>query len=220
MTKAQQVLALIKQQKVMPLYYHDSAAISMQAAWALYAGGIRLIEYTNRGANALKNFNELRKLVDAEMKDLQLGVGTIKSADDAKKFIAAGADFVVAPIVNPEVADVVHQNKLLWIPGCFTNTEIYTAETSGASLLKIFPGGVGGPSYITALKEIFPNLDFMPTGGVEPTVASIHGWLKAGVVAVGMGSKMVSKEILDNGQFEKLTETAKSVLKIISEYRG
>ena len=217
MSKKEEVLSLIKQQGLLPLFYNDSADVSVKLLRALYNGGVRLLEYTNRGQYALQNFSVLRKLVDTEMKDLQLGIGTIKGAEHARAFIDAGADFGVCPLVNPEVAAVVHKNNLLWIPGCFTNTEIYTAEVAGASLVKIFPGNIGGPGYIKALKEIFYELDFMPTGGVEPENDNILGWYKAGVYAVGMGSKLVSKTVMEEGQYEKLTEISKQVLALIKD---
>jgi 2-dehydro-3-deoxyphosphogluconate aldolase/(4S)-4-hydroxy-2-oxoglutarate aldolase len=220
MNKKEPVLSLISKQGLLPLYYNDSAEVSAKLLQALYAGGVRLLEYTNRGQHALQNFELLRKLVDREMKDLQLGVGTIKSNDDAKRFISAGADFVVCPIVNPEVAATVHAHELLWIPGCFTNTEIYTAEVAGASLVKIFPGNIGGPGYISALKEIFGNLDFMPTGGVEATKENIDGWIKAGVYAVGMGSKLVSKSVMEQQQYDELTKSAAHALSLIAGSRA
>ena len=219
MSKKQDVLELIKQQGLLPLFYNDSAEVSEQLLRALYVGGIRLLEYTNRGPHALLNFARLRKIVDQEMKDLQLGVGTIKSNDDAKKFIDAGADFVVCPIVNPEVAATVAQHHLLWIPGCFTNTEIYTAEVAGASLIKIFPGSIGGHPYIGALKEIFSNLEFMPTGGVEPVKENLMSWFKSGVYAVGMGSKLISKSIMEEQRYGQLTKLSADTLALIKECR-
>ena len=219
MNKKQEVLSLLKEQGLLPLFYNHSAEISGKVLRALYKGGVRLLEYTNRGEHALKNFIILRKIADAEFKDMQLGVGTVKSVDDAGKFIDAGADFVVCPVVNPEVAVVTHKNGLLWMPGCFTNTEIYTAEVAGASLMKIFPGNLAGPSYISALKEIFTNLDFMPSGGVEPTKGNIDGWFRSGVYAVGMGSKLISKTVMEQQNYEQLTIAAANALALIKECR-
>ena len=219
MSKKEKVLGLIKEQGLLPLFYNDSAEISEHTLRALYAGGVRLLEYTNRGVHALSNFKVLRHVVDNEMSDLQLGIGTIKSVADANSFIDAGADFIVCPIVNPEVAAITHKHGLLWIPGCFTNTEIYTAQVAGASLVKIFPGNLGGPSYISAIKEIFSDLNFMPTGGVEPTRESIQGWYNAGVYAVGMGSKLISKTVLEEQQFDALTKLTKEVFSIIEVSR-
>jgi 2-dehydro-3-deoxyphosphogluconate aldolase/(4S)-4-hydroxy-2-oxoglutarate aldolase len=149
------------------------------------------------------------------MPGLQLGAGTIKTAVDAQLFITAGADFIVCPVVNIEVANIVHKADLLWIPGCMTATEIYTAEANGATIVKIFPGNILGPSYIAGIKEIFPNLLFMPTGGVDVSKENLSAWFNAGVCAVGMGSKLVSKSILENKNFKKLSTLTKEVLQII-----
>ena len=199
----------------MPLFYHDSAETSIAVLRALYKAGIRLVEYTNRGEHALDNFLLLRKIVNEEMPGLQLGAGTVKTTVDAQLFVTAGADFIVCPVVNAEVATIVHKAELLWIPGCMTATEIFTAETNGASIVKIFPGNILGASYITAIKEIFPNLLFMPTGGVDVSKENLTAWFNAGVCAVGMGSKLVSKSILENNDFEKLSVLAKEALQII-----
>src|SRR6476661_3109505 len=196
MRKKDQALQALLQQKLLPLYYHQSAEVSVAILRALYEAGVRTLEYTNRGGNALENFKVLRKTVDKSLPELQLGIGTIKTNKQAKKFMEAGADFIVCPCMNKQVADTVQQAGLLWIPGCFTTTEIALAEEAGANLVKIFPGSLLGPSYIGAIKEIFPDLKFMPTGGVEAEEKNLKGWFTAGVVAVGMGSKLISKELI------------------------
>ncbi|XZF13427.1 bifunctional 4-hydroxy-2-oxoglutarate aldolase/2-dehydro-3-deoxy-phosphogluconate aldolase [Chitinophagaceae bacterium MMS25-I14] len=208
-------LELLHRERFMPLYYHDSAEVSKNVLKALYDGGVRLVEYTNRGKHAADNFDILRHYTSKELPGLQLGVGTIKTVEAAKIFMDRGADFVVCPIVSPQVAQVVHERNLLWIPGCFTNTEIFTAETAGASLVKIFPGSLAGPGYISAVKEIFPYLDFMPTGGVDTSRDNLEAWFSAGVAAVGMGSKLVTKEIMESGQYEKLTEITRQTIETI-----
>jgi len=161
----------------------------------------------------------LRKAVDAEMKDLQLGVGTVKTTTDAENFINAGADFVVSPVVFPPVGKMVSDAGLLWVPGCLTPTEIFTAEMNGAKLVKIFPGSVVGPSYITAIKELFQNLLFIPTGGVDTSSENIKSWFDNGVCAVGMGSKLITKSILENKEYDKLTMFTKQVMDIIALIR-
>ena len=216
MHKKDFIKQIICKEKIMPLYYDDSPDISIAVLKVLFKAGIRLVEYTNRGAHALNNFMALRKIVNSEMPGLQLGAGTVKTAVDAQLFITAGADFIVCPVVNPEVANIVHKAELLWIPGCMTPTEIFTAETNGATIVKIFPGNMLGPSYITSIKELFPNLLFMPTGGVEVSKENFSAWFNAGVCAVGIGSKLVSKSILENKDFEKLSALTKEALKIIT----
>jgi 2-dehydro-3-deoxyphosphogluconate aldolase/(4S)-4-hydroxy-2-oxoglutarate aldolase len=148
-----------------------------------------------------------------------LGIGTIKTIADAEQFINAGADFIIAPVVFPPVAKVVQDAGLLWIPGCLTPTEVFTAEMNGAKMVKIFPGSVVGPSYISAIKELFPGLLFMPTGGVDTTAENIKEWFDAGVVAVGMGSKLISKSVLQNQEYEKLTAQTKAVLAILNNIK-
>ncbi len=134
---------------------------------ALYAGGIRVVEFTNRGAAAQENFEAMLKVRDKECKDLLLGIGTIKTKKDAKAFIKSGADFIIAPGMIEEVAETVHKEDMLWIPGCMTTTEIIKAEQAGASLIKLFPGNLLGPGFMSAIRDLFPDLLFMPTGGVE-----------------------------------------------------
>lgn len=197
MHKKEQVLQALLNQKLLPLYYHESASTSLAVLRALYKGGVRLVEYTNRGANALSNFSELRKAVDVDMPDMLLGIGTIKNKNQAKQYIDAGADFIVCPSTNTEVAQVTQDAGLLWIPGCMTPTEIAMAENAGAELVKIFPGNLLGPSYISAVKDLFPGLKFMPTGGVEVEESNLKSWFNAGVVAVGMGSKLITKDMME-----------------------
>ncbi len=216
MHKKNFIQQLICKEKIMPLYYDDSADVSIAVLQVLYEAGVKLVEYTNRGAHALDNFMALRKVVNNEMPGLQLGAGTVKTAVDAQLFITAGADFIVCPIINAEVANVIHKAELLWIPGCMTPTEIFTAESNGATIVKIFPGNILGPSYVSSIKELFPNLMFMPTGGVEMSRENLSAWFNAGVCAVGMGSKLVSKSVLENREFKKLSALTKDALKIIA----
>lgn len=215
MRKKDQALQALLQQKLLPLYYHQSAEVSTAILRALYEAGVRTLEYTNRGENALENFKVLRKTVDKSLSGLQLGIGTIKTKKQAKKFMEAGADFIVCPCMNEEVADTVQQAGLLWIPGCFTTTEIAHAEEAGASLVKIFPGNLLGPSYISAIKEIFPDLKFMPTGGVEAEAKNLKSWFAAGVVAVGMGSKLISKELIAQEDYAGVKVAAAKALQLV-----
>ncbi len=215
MTKKDLIQQQICKEKIMPLFYNDSIETSLAVLKTLYEAGIRLIEYTNRGEHALDNFIELRKVADDEMPELKLGAGTIKTFVDAQLFVTAGADFIVCPVVNVEVANVVHKAQLLWIPGCLTPTEIFTAESNGATIVKIFPGNILGANYISSIKELFPGLSFMPTGGVDVSKENLTAWFNAGVCAVGMGSKLVSKSILENKDYKKLSVLTKEVLQII-----
>jgi 2-dehydro-3-deoxyphosphogluconate aldolase / (4S)-4-hydroxy-2-oxoglutarate aldolase len=219
MKNQQDILNQITQQKMLPLYFHKDATVSINILKALYNAGIKAVEYTNRGAEAVENFKALRKVVNESMPGMLLGIGTVKTVEDAQQFISAGADFIISPVVYPPVAKVVQDAGLLWIPGCLTPTEIFTAEMNGAKMVKIFPGSVVGPSYIAAIKELFPGLLFMPTGGVDTTAENIKEWFSAGVVAVGMGSKLISKSVLQNLEYEKLTQQTKVVLEILNNIK-
>jgi len=206
------VLNSILTQGMMPLFFYEDAEVSLQIIRTLYKAGIRVMEYTNRAKQAYDNYKVIRKVVDREMADLYFGIGTIKNVSEAEAFIDLGADFIVAPTINPEVAKVAHKHKLLWIPGCMTPTEIYAAQKSGAELVKIFPANVLGPSFISSVKEIFPGLLFMPTGGVEMKPENINAWFHAGVSAVGIGSKLISKDILNNRLYDQLyTDTVNAI---------
>lgn len=219
MKNQQDILNQIQQQKMLPLWFHKDATVSIEVLKALYAAGIKAVEYTNRGAEAVENFKALRKVVNESMPGMLLGIGTVKTVEDAQKFIGAGADFIISPVVFAPVAKVVQDAGLLWIPGCLTPTEVFNAEMNGAKMVKIFPGSVVGPSYIAAIKELFPGLLFMPTGGVDTTAENIKEWFDAGVVAVGMGSKLISKSVLQNQEYAKLTAQTKGVLEILNNIK-
>ena len=175
------------------------------------------MEYKNRGEAALENFAVLRKAVDKEMPELQLGIGTIKTKKQARKYIEAGADFIVCPSINEEVGELVQDEKLLWIPGCMTPTEIATAENAGAEIVKIFPGNLLGPSYITSIKDLFPNLRFVVTGGVEAEAGNLREWFKSGVIGVGMGSKLVTKGIIESKNYQGLKQATAQALQMVRE---
>jgi len=216
MKNQQDILNQIQQQKMLPLWFHKDATVSIEVLKALYAAGIKAVEYTNRGAEAVENFKALRKVVNESMPGMLLGIGTVKTVADAEQFINAGADFIISPVVFPPVAKVVQDAGILWIPGCLTPTEIFTAEMNGAKMVKIFPGSVVGPSYISAIKELFPGILFMPTGGVDTTAENIKSWFDNGVCAVGMGSKLISKNVLQNKEYDKLTAQTKQILEILN----
>lgn len=215
MGKKETLLKLIPEQGILPLYYFKDAEVSVGILRALYQAGIRAIEYTNRGEQALKNFSLMRKVCDEEMKDMYLGIGTIKNGDMAKAFIDAGTDFIVCPGLVKKVAEVADRHDMLWAPGCMTPTEIIKAEQLGAQLIKLFPGNLLGPSFVSTIKELFPGLLFMPTGGVEVNKENLGAWFKSGVCAVGMGSKLVTKPIMENKQYDELTKQTKEALELI-----
>ncbi len=219
MDKKAAILKLIPEQGILPLYFNKDAEVSVNILHALYQAGIKTIEYTNRGEAALKNFAHLREVCDKELGGMYLGVGTIKNAEQAQAFVDAGADYIISPGLVEEVIPVAEKAGLLWVPGCMTPTEIIKAENLGAKVVKLFPGNMLGPSFLSGIKELFPNLLFMPTGGVELTKENIGGWFKAGVCAVGMGSKLISKEVMEGKKYAELTEATKEAIAIVNASR-
>jgi 2-dehydro-3-deoxyphosphogluconate aldolase / (4S)-4-hydroxy-2-oxoglutarate aldolase len=210
------IVQILKEQKLLPLFYHKDAGWTIRITEALYAAGIRAVEYTSRGEYALTNFQQLVKAADS-MPGLEIGIGTVKTAENAKKYMDAGASFIISPIVSKEIADAINK-KLLWIPGCMTPTEIALAESLGISLVKIFPGNILGPGFISAIKDLFPGMSFIPTGGVEPEIQNLKSWFNAGVCAVGMGSRLILPNIQDAEELAKLTTRTKETLSIIQSF--
>ena len=220
MEKKEAILELIPKQGILPLYFYKDTAVSVEVLKALYNAGIRAVEYTNRGEAALANFKEMRKICDTELKGMYLGIGTIKNGEMAQTFIDAGTDYIICPGLVESVAAVADKNNMLWVPGCMTPSEIIKAETLGAKMIKLFPGNVLGPGFLSAIKEIFPGLLFMPTGGVELDKDNIAGWFKAGVCAVGMGSKLITKPLLETKDYAGISAATKDVLAIIQSIKS
>ncbi|MNK00614.1 KHG/KDPG aldolase [compost metagenome] len=221
MTKNKETtIQAIQQQGLLPLFYYEDAQVSLEIIRALYKGGVRVFEYTNRGAAALENFKIFKEALKTEMQDLFLGIGTIKTAEQAQAFLDAGADFIVCPIINPAVAKLTHDAGLLWIPGCMTPTEIDLAQQHKAGIIKLFPANILGPDFLSSIKELFQGQLFVPTGGVEIEENNISSWFKAGVCAVGMGSKLVSKQIIEQRDYEKIESLTKQTFEIIDKVRN
>lgn len=213
------VSAAIKQQGILPLFYHDDAETCINIVQALYNGGIRAIEFTNRGVNSLPIFKTLIKERDQLWPGLLAGIGTIKTTDEASSFINAGADFLVSPVFDNGVCDAAYMAKLLWIPGCMTPTEIHTAQQAGCSMIKLFPGNVLGTGFLEAIMPLFKNIDFVVTGGVDATRESIQSWLEAGACGVGLGSKLITRAILESGEYDTLSSKSTELLGIINNLR-
>lgn len=187
---ARQSVSLILQQQIIPLYYHDDVLVCLERMNALYNAGVRVIEFTNRGDNALSNFSQMIARRNESFPDLQLGVGTIFSYASAESFFSVGADFLVSPVFSSAVLSYANKKNILYIPGCFTPSEINTAVTAGCSLIKIFPAQVLGSSFIKSVKELFPEVHFMATGGIKLT--ELNTWFEAGVSAIGVGGPLFS----------------------------
>ena len=220
MEREQELIEDVKQIGLLPLYYHDNAETCLRVANALYDAGVKCIEFTNRGEHAFENFKHLVKLRDEKMKGLLLAVGTIKTGTDAQKFIDAGADFLISPIFDSSVCDTAYLNKTLWVPGCTTPTEIHVAQQAGCKLIKLFPGNILGPGFVEAIMPLFNGIDFAITGGVEATEENLSGWFKSGAKVVGMGSKLITKDILKNGDYDGLKTKTREVLSIIKKIKA
>jgi len=219
MDKQRKIIKLLNKQGLMPLFFEASDVVSLSVMEALYNGGVRLIEYTNRGAEALQNFTVMKKVAKEKYPDLYLGAGTIKDATSAELFIAAGADFLISPALGIDIFEVAKANSILWMPGCMTPTEILQVEKLGIRLVKLFPGNVLGPSFVQGIKELFPEVQFMPTGGVDITTQNLQSWFYAGVCAVGMGSKLITKKILENKSYNTITVLVKELLREIDSIK-
>ena len=208
----------MKTSGMIPVFYHADIEVAKAVVDASYKGGVRVFEFTNRGENAFSVFTELLKHVQ-KYSDLMLGIGTIMDAATTQKFISAGAHFIVSPILKQEMAAVCQKENKLWIPGCATLTEIVTAKDLGAKVIKIFPGSVLGPGFVSSIMPVVPGLQLMPTGGVEPTEANLSAWFKAGVICVGMGSQLFAKEVIETKNWAKLEQSVADALAIITEIR-
>jgi 2-dehydro-3-deoxyphosphogluconate aldolase/(4S)-4-hydroxy-2-oxoglutarate aldolase len=215
----QQVTDAITAQGILPLYYHADADVSREVLQAIYRAGIRAVEYTNRGEAALRNFSQLIALRNETMKDLLLGVGTVKSLSDAEQYVQAGADFLVSPGFVQAVADYAAAKGMFYAPGCMTPSEIIAAENSGLRFIKLFPGNMLGPEFLSGIRDIFPKLLFMPTGGVDTTRENISGWFSAGVCAVGMGSKLISKKLMEARDYAAMENDTRQVLALIQSIK-
>lgn len=209
-------LKIIGAYPVIPVYYHEDKDTCINVLKASYAGGIRVFEFTNRGQYAPENFKAMLEYRNTHFPDLKLGIGTIKTVEQADQYLSIGADFIVSPIVKEDIAKLAFSNAILWIPGCMTPTEINFAEELGASLVKLFPGDTLGPGFLKAIKPLFPDLKFMPTGGVDVNKENIDSWLGAGVTALGFGSKLFQAP-QDATDFNWLTERCASLLKLVNK---
>ena len=219
MSTKEQITNVIIEQGILPLYFNPDETVSIEVLRAIYKAGIKAVEYTNRGDAALANFKKMVQVRNSEMPGLLLGVGTIKSLSDAENYITAGADFMVSPGYVPEVASFANSKNIFYAPGCMTPSEIIAAENAGIKFIKLFPGNLLGPEFLTGIKDIFPKLLFMPTGGVDTTKENIEGWFKAGVCAVGMGSKLISKKLMEAKDYTAIEKSTKEVLELIKSIK-
>lgn len=204
---------------LVPVFYDGDVEVATKIVSALVKAGVRCLEFVNRGDQAQLVFAELmRRFSDNE--DVIFGVGSIVDPVTAGQYIQLGANFIVGPVLNPDVAKICNRRKVAYSPGCGTPSEISAAEELGVEIVKIFPGSqVGGPSFVKSIRGPMPWTYLMPTGGVAPTEENLRGWFEAGVACVGMGSKLVRKDLLASGDFDVIREMAAKTLSIIKEIR-
>ena len=214
------VIVRIRETGIIPIFYHKDAETCRNVIKASYAGGLRVFEFTNRGDFAHELFSDLNKWAEKEVPDMITGVGSVVDAGTTSLYIQLGANFIVSPILNAEMAKVCNRRKVLWTPGCGSVSEINYAEELGADIIKIFPGSsVGGPDFIKSVKGPCPWTSLMPTGGVEPTTENLKEWFDAGAVCVGMGSNLITKDIIAKKDWDGLSEKIAATLKIVQTLR-
>lgn len=214
-----EVARVMKETGLVPLFFNNDLEISKQVLKACYDGGARLMEFTARGDFAHEVFGELTKYALKELPGMIMGVGSVTDAAAASLYMALGANFIVTPVLREDIAMVCNRRKVLWSPGCGTLTEIAKAEELGCEIVKLFPGDIYGPNFVKGIKGPQPWTSIMPTGGVSPTLENLTGWFDAGVTCVGMGSQLISKEVLANKDYAKLERDIKSALALIKKIR-
>ena len=215
------VLNMMIESGMIPVFYNPDAETAIQVALACVAGGAPVIEFTNRGDFAPAVFHDLCRALRKQAPRVALGVGSIVDAPTASLYLAHGADFVVGPNLNPEVARLCNRRKIAYSPGCGSASEIAQAEELGVEIVKIFPGGsVGGPAFVKAILGPCPWTRIMPTGGVDATQESLTPWFRAGAACVGMGSNLITRELVDKGDFAALSRRTAQIYGWIRQIRG
>jgi 2-dehydro-3-deoxyphosphogluconate aldolase/(4S)-4-hydroxy-2-oxoglutarate aldolase len=216
-----QVLGAISATGMVPVYYNKDIPVATNVLKACYEGGVRAFEFTNRGDFAQEVFSELSKFASRECPEMILGIGSIIDAPTAAMYLQLGANFVVGPLFNPDVAKVCNRRLVPYTPGCGTVSEIGFAQEAGCDLCKIFPAGsVGGPSFVKDIKAPMPWTMIMATGAVEPTEENLTTWFKSGVTAVGMGSKLFPKEAIEKGDWAAITDLCNKAISYIRKAKG
>ena len=215
-----EVLQTMKLTGMVPVFYNADLELSKQVVKACYEGGVRAFEFTNRGDFAHEIFGELSKWVAKECPEMILGVGSVVDAPTAALYIQLGANFVVGPLFNAEVAKVCNRRLIPYTPGCGSVSEIGAAQEVGCDMTKIFPAGnVGGPSFVKNILAPMPWSMIMATGAVEPTEENLSAWFKAGVTVIGMGSLLFPKEVIAQKDWAAISLKCREALNIIAKYK-
>ncbi|WP_242156347.1 bifunctional 4-hydroxy-2-oxoglutarate aldolase/2-dehydro-3-deoxy-phosphogluconate aldolase [Aestuariivivens sediminis] len=207
-----EVAQTMKDTGLVPLFFNSDIELSKNVLKACYDGGARLLEFTARGDFAHEVFGALNKYAIKELPGMIMGVGSVTDAAQASLYMALGANFVVTPVLREDIAIACNRRKVLWSPGCGSLTEIARAEELGCEIVKLFPGDIYGPQFVKGIKGPQPWTSMMPTGGVSPTEENLKGWFDAGVTCVGMGSQLISKEILVNKDYAQLEQKVRFAL--------
>jgi 2-dehydro-3-deoxyphosphogluconate aldolase/(4S)-4-hydroxy-2-oxoglutarate aldolase len=210
-----QVITEMHNSGMIPLFYDPDIEISKNIVQACYQGGARLLEFTHRGDFAHEVFRELIRFANESLPGMIIGVGSVTDAASASHYLMNGANFIVTPVLREDIAMVCNRRKVLWLPGCGSLTEIARAEELGAELIKLFPGSVYGPEFVKAIKGPQPWTSIMPTGGVTTEPDNLKAWFDAGVSCVGLGSKLISKELIKNQEYDQISNTIKKTLALI-----
>ncbi len=215
-----EVASVMKENGMVPLFYHPDIDLGKNVLKACYDGGSRLMEFTARGDFAFEVFSELNKYAIEELPGMIMGVGSITDAAAASMFMQMGANFIVTPSLREDIAIACNRRKVLWSPGCGSLTEINKAEEMGCEIIKLFPGSTYGPGFVKAIRGPQPWTNIMPTGGVSTEESNLKGWFDAGVTCVGMGSQLISKDILANKDYEGLKKRVATTLALIKKLRA
>ena len=214
-----EVAAKMAETGMVPLFYHSDIEIAKKTLKACYDGGARLLEFTSRGDFAHQIFDELNRYVIRDLPDMIMGVGSLTDVAAASLYMQLGANFIVTPVLREDIALVCNRRKVLWSAGCGSLTEIAKAEELGGEIVKLFPGSTYGPGFVKAIKGPQPWTSIMPTGGVSTEEENLRTWFDAGVTCVGMGSKLISKEVLANEDYQGLKVKVAETLELIQKVR-
>ena len=215
-----EVYNAILEQGLVPVFYNGDIEKSKNIIKAIAKGGGKIVEFTNRGDFALEIFMKLVKYFEEEEPQLIFGVGSVVEPNTAALYINNGANFVVGPVLNPEIAKLCNRRRIPYSPGCGTPSEISQAEEMGCEIIKIFPAGiVGGPSFVKSILAPSPWTKVMPTGGIDITEESIKSWFEAGIVAAGIGSKLITKKLVESEDWDGISQNVSETLKLIQKYK-
>ena len=215
-----QVVQAMESTGLVPLFFNNDINVAIEVTNACYNGGARLLEFTSRGDFAHEVFNGLSKYCNKHLPEMILGVGSVTDAASASLYMSLGANFIVTPVLREDIAIACNRRKVLWSAGCGSLTEICRAEELGGEIVKLFPGGIYGPGFVKAIKGPQPWTSIMPTGGVSPTFENLTAWFDAGATCVGMGSKLITKDLLASNDYNAIEQNCKECIALIQQIKA